>query len=147
MSGFVVVDASVAVKWLLKEDRSDEARSLAQLWESRGVRMAAPYFMPAEVSNALHRRVILNEMSAEEAVVLIEVLLASGVELHSPPGLYTRALELASMLGQGAVYDSNYLALAQVLGCEYWTADRRFYRGASAVVQNVRWIGEFVAPG
>lgn len=147
MSEFVVVDASVAVKWLLKEDHSDEARSLAQLWESQGVRMAAPYFMPAEVSNVLHRRVILNEINVEEAMSLIEVLLASGVELYSPPGLYTRALELASLLGQGAVYDAHYLALAEVLDCEYWTADRRFYRGVSPVVRSVRWIGEFVAPG
>ena len=147
MSEFVVVDASLAVKWLIEEEDSGEAREIARSWEDRGIHTAAPYFMPAEVANVLHRRVIDNEISVEEAVTLIEVLLASGIELRHPPGIHARALELASLLGQGAVYDAHYLALAEILDCEFWTADRRFYRGASAVVQNVRWIGEFAAPG
>ena len=99
-----------------------------------------------EVANALHRRVTQNEMSLEEAVGLAKSLLASGVELHDPPDLYGRALELASRLNQRAVYDAHYLALAETLECELWTADEMFFRAASPVVENVRWIGEFVAP-
>ena len=33
-----------------------------------------------------------------------------------------------------------------ILGCECWTADERFYRAAAPVSQRVRWIGEFAAP-
>ena len=79
--------------------------------------------MPVEVANALHRRVTGNEMSVEEAVRLVDVLLASGIELHDPPNLYGRALELASLLSQGAVYDAHYMTLAEALDCELW--DRR----------------------
>ena len=147
MNGHVVVDASLAFKWLVKEERSDEARAIARSWEGRGVQTAAPHFMPVEVANALHRRVTRNEMSVEEAVGLAESLLASGIELRDPPDLYGRALELASRLEQGAVYDAHYLALAEALDCELWTADETFFRAASPVVDNVRWIGEFVAPG
>ena len=147
MNGHVVVDASLAFKWLVKEDRSEEARAIARSWEDRGVRTAAPHFMPVEVTNALHRRVTRNEMSVEEAVGLAESLLASGIELHQPPDLYGRALELASRLNQGAVYDAHYLALAETLACDLWTADEKFYRAASPLTDNVRWIGEFVAPG
>ena len=46
---------------------------------------------------------------------------------------------------RGAVYDAHYLALADILGCEYWTADERFYRAVLAACRNVRWIGEFTA--
>ena len=35
---------------------------------------------------------------------------------------------------------------AEALGCDFWTADERFYRAAVSVTQNVRWIGEFAAP-
>jgi predicted nucleic acid-binding protein len=146
VNGHVVVDASLAFKWLVKEDRSDEARSVARSWEGRGVRTAAPHFMPVEVANALHRRVTESELSVEEAVELVEVLLASGIELHDPPDLYGRAIELASLLSQGAVYDAHYLALAETLDCELWTADEKFFRAASAASRNVRWIGELVAP-
>ena len=78
----------------------------------------------------------------EEAVDLLEFLLSSGLELHEPPGLHRRALELASLLQQGAAYDSHYLALAETLNCELWTADERFHRSASQAARSVRWIGE-----
>ncbi len=99
--------------------------------------------MLIEVTNALHKRIVANEMSEPEAVSLVGVLLSSGIELRDPPEIYVRALELASMLRQRAAYDSHYLALAEFLGCEFWTADRRFYRAASAAAGNVRWIGDF----
>lgn len=59
MNGLVVVDASVAVKWLIEEEDSDRAISLARVWANDGVQPVAPYLMPYEVSNALHRRVTL----------------------------------------------------------------------------------------
>lgn len=147
MNGCVVVDASVVVKWLVREERSDEAREIARSWQDDGVRIAAPCYMPVEVTNVLHRRVVGNEMSVEEAVALVSALLASGIELHDSPDVHGRALEMASLLRQGAVYDVHYLALAETLGCELWTADERFYRAATAAARAVRWIGEPAAPG
>ena len=147
MSEFIVVDASVAVKWLVKEEDSDQATDLARFWADEGTRLAAPFLMPFEVANALHRRVTRGELEVDGAADLMQGLMSMGIELYEPSRLRGRAFELASLLGQGAVYDAHYLALAEILGCEYWTADRRFYRAASRVVRSVRWIGEFVAPG
>ena len=144
MNGLVVVDASLAFKWLVKEEHSDRADALGRSWASQGTRRAALYFMPVEVANALHRRVVRAEMSVHDVVRLIDKLLASGLELHETPGLHGRALELASRLRQGAVYDSHYLALAEALGCELWTADEKFCRAANPIADNVRWLGEFV---
>lgn len=39
----------------------------------------------------------------------------------------------------------HYLALAEALDCELWTADERFYRAASSGHTRVRWIGSFTA--
>ena len=103
----------------------------------------APYLMPVEVSNALHRRVVRKEVSVEAAVRLLEGLLASGIELREPPRIHSRALELADQLQQGAAYDAHYLALAETLDCELWTADERFYRAANAFLTRVKWLGEF----
>ncbi len=58
MSEFVVVDASVAFKWLVEEENSDKATELTRLWDDEGVQLAAPSLMPFEVANALHRRVL-----------------------------------------------------------------------------------------
>ena len=43
------------------------------------------------------------------ATRLVEYLVASGIELQETPHLHGRAMELASQLRQGAVYDSHYL--------------------------------------
>ena len=102
--------------------------------------------MPVEVANALHRRVVRGELTVEDAVRLLEYLLASGIELRDEPNLHARALQVSSRLHQGAVYDAHYLALADILGCEYWTADESFYRSAAPSAPNVHWIGEFAAP-
>ena len=99
--------------------------------------------MPFEVSNALHRRVVRGDLAVEVAANLIHDLMSLGVALHGTPNLHRRAMELASQLKQGAVYDAHYLALAESLGCEMWTADQRFYLAASSDVDNVRWVGEF----
>lgn len=146
MNGFAVVDASLAAKWLLDEDNYDRARSLARMWADDGILPVAPYLLPVEVANVLHRRVVRGELSLGMAVSLIETLLASGMELRETQQIHGRALELADELGQGAVYDSHYLALAESLDCDLWTADERFFRVAARESLAVKWIGNFELP-
>ena len=142
MNGHVVVDASLAFKWLVKEIYTAEANALGRSWNRQGTRIAAPYLMPVEVTNALHQRVVRGDLTLEAATQRMQSLLTSGLELHQPAHLYSRALELASQFGLGATYDAHYLALAETLGCDMWTADEKFFRAASPVVRGVRWIGE-----
>ena len=146
MNEFVVVDVSWAFKWLVEEENSDRATALTRLWDEQGTQPAAPPLMPIEVANALHRRVLRGDLTVVVAADLMQDLMSLGVAFHAKPNLHSRALELASLLNQGPVYDAHYLALAESLGCEVWTADRRFYRAGSSGVDKVRWIGEFVAP-
>ena len=141
MSDYVVVDASVAVKWLVREADSVEALELVTSWSAAGVTLVAPYLMPAEVANALHKRVLGEELSVAAAARQIELLLASGVELIETPSLHVRALAIASELNQSAAYDAHYLVLAEELDCDLWTADARFYRAAAPTVDRVRLLG------
>ena len=142
VSGSVVVDASLAVKWLVEEDDSDKAHAVLQSWVAQDITRIAPHLMPFEVANALHRRVLRGELNVGDSIRMIARLLASRLELHHSPGLHARALELASQLNQGAAYDAHYLALAEEFGCDLWTADERFYKAASQGVSNVRLLGD-----
>lgn len=49
---------------------------------------------------------------------------------------------MADQLRQDAAYDAHYLALAETLNCDLWTADERFYRAASATFKFVKWLAE-----
>ena len=109
------------------------------------VRAAAPILVRFEVANVLHKRVVRGEISAEMAIRHISEFLTSGVEVRDAPETHVRAVELAGRLRQGAACDCHHLALAEVLRCELWTADRRFYRSAQHDIGRTRWIGEFSA--
>ncbi|MBI4234324.1 MAG: type II toxin-antitoxin system VapC family toxin [Chloroflexi bacterium] len=144
MNGLVVVvDASLAVKWLVSEVHSEKAYALARSWAQAGMQPVAPYLMPVEVANALHRRVARKEVSATAAVRLLDGLLASGIELREPGSIHIRAIELATQLRQDAAYDAHYLALAETLNCDLWTADERFYRAVTVFSRRVKWLGAF----
>ena len=146
MAGYVVVDASLAVKWLLTEEFTEQADALAQHWLREDVQMAAPSHMRVEATNALFKRLVRGEHSLADVQVGIESLLALDLQIHNVSNLHARATELAVILRQGAVYDAHYLALAESLGCELWTADRRFQGVASAAGHTVHWVGDFVTP-
>ena len=142
MIRYVVVDASLVVKWLVTEEYSDRALALLRSWNIQLVRAAAPILVRFEVANVLHKRVVRGDISTEAALQHVSEFLTSGVEMRDDPEIHVRAVELAGRLRQGAAYDCHYLALAEVLDCELWTADRRFYRSAGRGIDRVRWIGE-----
>ncbi len=145
MSGYVVVDASVAIKWLVREEHTDEALAILSAWHDEDVTPAAPYLLPFEVANALHRKVLRDQLTVRDTARMISQLLSSQLELHQTAELHVRALELATQLQQGSVYDAHYLALAEEFGCELWTADQRFHRAAEGA-GNVHWIGDWTMP-
>lgn len=143
MNSAVVVDASLVVKWLVLEVHSDKAYELARSWVRTGVRPMAPHLMPVEAANALYRRAQRKDISAEASEKLLDGLLSAGIEMVTPQGLYQRALALASRLGLSAVYDACYLALADMLDCDLWTADERLCRSVGLRFPRVKWVGQF----
>ena len=42
-----------------------------------------------------------------------------------------------------AAYDAHYLALAEMLGCEFWNADERLYNTVKDELPWVKWLGDF----
>lgn len=123
--GPLVVDASVALKWLVEEPGSDAALAL------RGRDLAAPPLLRIEVANVLRTLTQRGAATVAEARDLFGLLQAAPVTLiEADDALEARALEIALGLGH-PVYDCVYLALAERLGRPLVTADRRFARAAA----------------
>jgi predicted nucleic acid-binding protein len=129
MSAFVV-DASVAIKWLLPESDADIARRLLRmphLW-------FAPDLLFAEMANIIWKRVRRREFSADEGQRMINAIVQSAVEEISSRELATEALEIAAATGRSA-YDSLYLAMALRLDTRLITADERLDHAISVFPQ------------
>ncbi|MCC7165263.1 MAG: hypothetical protein IT331_22375 [Anaerolineae bacterium] len=48
-------------------------------------------------------------------------------------------------MNQPTTYDTVFLALAQLLECDMWTADRKFYNATRLRASEVKWIGDYAA--
>ena len=137
----VVVDASVAVKWVIPEQDTEEAQRLLAAWRDRADEIIAPPIFRAEVTNLLHqytRRELIGRYDAWDA---LDALL-SLVVIREPGALYSRALTLAHELSLGATYDALYVALAESERCEMWTADLRLVRSVRSRFPLVRKVTE-----
>ena len=141
MNGYVVVDASLAVRWVAREAGYQRALLLLDYWQSQGMQMVAPRLLIYEAANALWRKALNLDIPEQEAVALMDDIESLDIEYRDLPGASGRAIVLALEMGHDASYDLQYLVLAQELGCEVWTCDRPFASHARArghAVQLVR---------
>ncbi len=142
----ICVDASVAVKWVLVEERSDQAYALYESTRAAHEAIVAPPLLPIEVTNILHRRRRRpGGPTLDEAAASLADFLAFPIVLHNPEGLHQRALALADAHGLPATYDAHYLAVAESLGCVFWTDDRRLCHALAGRLAFVRPLAEFAS--
>ncbi len=142
VAGLVVVDVSLALKWMLDEPGSGAALILLGEWERARVQPIVPSWFACEAANALLQRVLRNELTVDEAQQSHGALLALVLVLGDEPADAIRALGIAHEFGQKQVYDAQYAALAERLGCDLWTADTRFGTAAHPTLAWIRNLEE-----
>ena len=117
----LVVDASVAVKWLVAEDDSSIAREMAAREED----LHAPRLMASEIANALWRKARLGEIERGDAGAMLASVPGMPVRWGADEMVCADAVRLALALDR-PVYDCVYLALAHQIGAIVVTADLRY---------------------
>jgi predicted nucleic acid-binding protein len=135
----LVVDANVAIKWVLPEIHSDAALRL----RGSDYSLIVPDFFFPEIGNILWKRVRRDEMTGEDAKNDLETLCGFPWQICPSKPLMNRALEIALRVDQ-AVYDCVYLALAVTNRCQMVTADERFYNAllSDVLSAHLMWIEE-----
>ena len=136
----ICVDASFVIRLLESADSQSSALSLWREWHEDGRPVVAPSLLHYEITNALHRYVVHGELLAEEASELLELALKLDITLYGETDLHRRAFNLAKRLSLPAAYDAHYLALAEYLRAEFWTADKRLARSIQKVISWVRLL-------
>jgi hypothetical protein len=117
----LVVDASVALKWLVLEDMSDLAKELS----GAGDRLVAPRLIATEIANALARKTMQGMLTHNQARIHFNALPQFLPDLMDVDALIEAALENACAL-RHPIYDLIYLEAARRLDAQLITADRRF---------------------
>ena len=117
----LVVDASVALKWLVLEDMSDVAKELSGTTDI----VVAPRLITTEIADALARKTTQGILTSHEAVYHFKSLPQFLPDLMDVGELIEPALKNACAL-KHPIYDLIYLEAARRVDAQLVTADRRF---------------------
>jgi predicted nucleic acid-binding protein len=144
MTDTVVVDASLALKWVLSEADSSIAITLLQKWNTEKIEVIVPALFTYEATNILYRQVVTGKLTFAEAKKLLTKLFSIGIVLNFVhyKDISMQAMEFAHRFGLPAAYDEHYLALAEREQCEYWTADSRLWNAMGGKLTWVRRLSD-----
>lgn len=121
----LVIDASVAVKWVAPESGSTAAARLRE----HDNHLIAPTLIIAEIGNALWKKALRGEIDKREAILALRLAASHFAEFIPFHDFRETALELALDL-RHPIYDCFYLVLAQRENAALATADEAMIAAA-----------------
>jgi predicted nucleic acid-binding protein len=139
MKPVLVVDASVAVKWVVHEEGREAAMELLRQAAANRVRLFAPSLLLLEVGNVLWSKARRGHLTNSEADRAYEMFLTLRPRIADTKDLARTAFELA-IRHDRTVYDSTYLALALALRADFVTDDRKLFRGVARALPFIRLL-------
>jgi len=138
--GMTVVDASVAVKWLLPEQGEEEAITLLR----NGERLIAPDLLHLEVVGSVLRHFRedrLTEAQVRDINAAWNGMLVTGaVVLQSNDEVFERAVAISITL-RHPLKDCLYIALAERDGADLVTADKTLHQRGRKVHTKITLLG------
>lgn len=139
-----VIDASVAVKWVMKgESHRRQARKLLRESLAVGIRLIAPPLFENETESVIQEEVFFSHVLVADADKALRALDRAGVQIIHDPRVKEHARQISRQFNQRCVYDATYAALAELRGCEFWTADKAFYDSVKAVLTFVKYLLDY----
>jgi predicted nucleic acid-binding protein len=135
----LVVDASVAAKWLFVEPDTGKARAILDSAESGELQLLAPEILPAEIANSLWKRTQRGDLDNASALGLFDGFQKVEFKFCRVQELIGPALSIA-FRHHHPVYDCLYVVLARREGCDLVTADEKLYRAFARDFPRVRLL-------
>jgi predicted nucleic acid-binding protein len=137
----LVIDASVALKWfLLDEKYGDRALALLERFVRGELDLSAPSLMVYEVINGLVIAQRKGRIAEEQVLTSISGFLNLGITFVNVAGLEARVLHFCRVYNRSA-YDASYLAVAEQDSVALVTGDERLYNSTKGKAAWVKWIG------
>ncbi len=141
----VVLDSNILIAFALTDEPlHSQANQILSTWEITETRLVAPRLFRSEITSVVRKAVYQRRITNEEGDKLLSQLLLYPVEFIEDDALLKSAYVLAHRFNRPRAYDSQYMALAARLDCEFWTADEALVKSIQSEFQHVRWLGEFL---
>ncbi|MCP4416051.1 MAG: type II toxin-antitoxin system VapC family toxin [Chloroflexi bacterium] len=132
MTTYLTIDAGIAFKLIAPHPHQQLYVNLVTQWQRAGYQLCAPTLWAYEVTSTFTKMMRFGQLSATTSREGLRLAYQLGVQLIAPDEEQAlRAFAWTERLQRAAAYDSFYLALAETLGCELWTADKRLVNAAA----------------
>jgi predicted nucleic acid-binding protein len=132
----LVVDASFSVRMILPDPRRGTLRARMEQWRQEGREVYAPDLWLYEMTTAVCKAAFFGLITTKEAENSLPLMFDLAIQLVAADAEQARlAFAWTRRLNRAAAYDSFYLALAESLQCDLWTADQRLVNAAA-----VPWV-------
>lgn len=119
-----VVDANIAIQTAL--NITDDLERFWERIDLEQITPCAPRLWLSETTSAVRFLLSQKEITTDEAEQALRTIHGLRVEIiNEDEELCLRALELVGKLNQSKAYDAIYLALAEKLVADFWTADEK----------------------
>jgi predicted nucleic acid-binding protein len=139
-----VIDASVAIKWVVQgEPFRNKARQLLRDARMQNTTLIGPPLLEYEVESNLQRRLDHGRATITAVDASLSAFYTVGVRIVTHPDMVVRAREIARQFKQERIYDALYTALAELRGCEFWTADKAFYDAVKTWLSFVKYLPDY----
>ncbi|HML23737.1 MAG TPA: type II toxin-antitoxin system VapC family toxin [Aggregatilinea sp.] len=137
----VVLDSGILIASVFVETLTPQAKALLQQLQANQVILHAPTLLRYECIAVVRKAVYQGRISPEEGRHARNALLSYPITLHFDRVLLRRGYDLAEQYNRPTAYDAQYLALAERLACDFWTADERLYNAIASQFTQVNWLG------
>ena len=127
----VCIDASIVLRYVLMPDDAP-VKTVWQTWVKDEINLVAPSLLFYEVTNGLYQQQRNKYLSPETIWKTLELSLDLPITLVNEKNLHLRAREIAMQYNLPASYDAHYLALAEWMDIELWTADMRLVKAVQS---------------
>ena len=117
-----VVDASVVYKWYVPERETEKALDLLAEFRRAIEPLAAPDLILYELASALRHN---PRLKPEDVESVLENFISLQMQIVVPSLASLRGAVRLALRYNVTVYDAVYVTLAESLGCDFITADKK----------------------
>lgn len=143
----LVVDASVCLRWYLRDEiLDDRAGEVLRDYGRGGTDFVAPSLLVLEVINGLLVAARKGRIRIDRVTRAVDAILDIRFDLRDVTDLSSEIVRICHQFGRSA-YDAAYLALAEREGIPFLTGDKRLYHAVRDQLQWVLWLGEYPLGG
>ena len=115
---------------------------MKQHWEQAAEEFVSTTFLQLEATSVLRNQVFRQNLTQDEGEEAIETFRALPIRYYPMERFLGPAWDVAKRVNAPRLHDMIYIALAEAISCDLWTADRRLVRLLAPHSPLANWIGD-----